>query len=245
MEWNGGKMNGPQSVALGVTGGASNFDSSKMADMSVEEITMRANQVTDESLESTRRMLQMAEESRQTGVNTIEMLDQQGEQLKRTEEGMDQINQDMRQAEKNLTDLSKCCGLCVCPCDRVTSIEHDSKYKRTWGIGDSSSAGGGGVDGSVVSTQPSGIRNGEANQQQSMGSSGPYIKRITNDAREDEMEENLDQVGSIIGNLKNMAMDMGSEIDKQNKHIDRITEKADMNKARIDEANQRANKLIK
>lgn len=39
------------------------------------------------------------------------------------------------------------------------------------------------------------------------------------------MEENLDQVGSIIGNLKNMAMDMGSEIDKQNKHIDRITDK--------------------
>lgn len=33
---------------------------------------------------------------------------------------MDQINQDMRQAEKNLTDLSKCCGLCVCPCDRYT-----------------------------------------------------------------------------------------------------------------------------
>lgn len=42
------------------------------------------------------------------------------EQLKRVDEGMDQINQDMRQAEKNLTDLSKCCGLCVCPCDRYT-----------------------------------------------------------------------------------------------------------------------------
>lgn len=42
------------------------------------------------------------------------------EQLKRVEEGMDQINQDMRQAEKNLTDLSRCCGLCVCPCDRYT-----------------------------------------------------------------------------------------------------------------------------
>lgn len=39
------------------------------------------------------------------------------------------------------------------------------------------------------------------------------------------MEENLDQVGSIIGNLKNMAMDMGNEIDKQNKTIDRITDK--------------------
>lgn len=89
-----------------------------MDDMTVEQITMRANQVTDESLESTRRMLQLAEESKQTGVNTMVMLDQQGEQLKRVDEGMDQINQDMRAAEKNLTDLSKCCGVCVCPCDR-------------------------------------------------------------------------------------------------------------------------------
>ncbi|XP_060789540.1 synaptosomal-associated protein 23-like isoform X2 [Neoarius graeffei] len=207
-----------------------------MADMSVEEMTMRANQVTDESLESTRRMLQMAEESRETGVNTMVMLDQQGEQLQRVEQGMDQINQDMRQAEKNLTDLSKCCGLCVCPCDRVRSIENDGRYKRTWGTGSANS--GTEVAEGVVSSQPTSQHNGQAT------ASGPYVKRITNDAREDEMEENLEQVGSIIGNLKTMALDMGNEIDKQNKTIDRINDKADMNKARIDEANQRANKLL-
>ncbi|KAM4625773.1 synaptosome associated protein 23.1 isoform 2-T2 [Polymixia lowei] len=234
----------PQTVDLGATGGASKQDSSNMADMSVEDITIRANQVTDESLESTRRMLQMAEESKQTGVNTMVMLDQQGEQLHRVEEGMDQINQDMRQAERNLTDLSKCCGLCVCPCDRVTSIEHDSKYKRTWGLGGSEAGSTHGDGGSVISRQPSGVRNGQAAQTNAPAPSGPYIKRITNDAREDEMEENLDAVGGIIGNLKNMAMDMGNEIDKQNKQIDRITDKADMNKVRIDEANQRATKLI-
>lgn len=215
-----------------------------MEDMTVEQMAMRANQVTDESLESTRRMLQMAEESKQTGVNTMVMLDQQGEQLRRVEEGMDQINQDMRQAEKNLTDLSKCCGLCVCPCDRVSSIEHDSKYKRTWGIG--GGEGEGDANGAkVVSRQPSGVRNGQAAQANAPAPSGPYVKRITNDAREDEMEENLEAVGSILGNLKTMAMDMGSEIDKQNMQIDNITAKADMNKIRIDEANQRANKLIK
>ncbi|XP_060919866.1 synaptosomal-associated protein 23-like isoform X3 [Labrus mixtus] len=217
---------------------------SNMDDMTVEQITMRANQVTDESLESTRRMLQLAEESKQTGVNTMVMLDEQGEQLKRVDEGMDQINQDMRQAEKNLTDLSKCCGLCVCPCDRVSSIEHDSRYKRTWGI----RGADGEVDANgakVVSRQPSAVRNGQPAQANASAPSGPYIKRITNDAREDEMEENLDAVGSIIGNLKSMAVDMGSEIDKQNKQIDNITSKADMNKFRIDEANQRANKLLK
>ncbi|XP_023286512.1 synaptosomal-associated protein 23 isoform X1 [Seriola lalandi dorsalis] len=236
----------PQNIELGATGGASKQDGSNMEDMTVEQMTIRANQVTDESLESTRRMLQMAEESKQTGANTMVMLEEQGEQLRRVDEGMDQINQDMRQAEKNLTDLSKCCGLCVCPCDRVTSIEHDSRYKRTWGIGGGGGGGEGEGDGSkVVSRQPSGVRNGQAAQANASAPSGPYIKRITNDAREDEMEENLDAVGSIIGNLKNMAVDMGSEIDKQNKQIDRITEKADMNHHRIDEANQRANKLIK
>lgn len=51
------------------------------------------------------------------------------------------------------------------------------------------------------------------------------VGRITNDAREDEMEENLEVVGSIIGNLKDMAVNMGTEIDKQNVHLDRITEK--------------------
>lgn len=52
-----------------------------------------------------------------------------------------------------------------------------------------------------------------------------FWRRVTDDAREDEMEENLEAVGSIIGNLKNMAVDMGNEIDKQNRQIDNITSK--------------------
>lgn len=52
-----------------------------------------------------------------------------------------------------------------------------------------------------------------------------YIQRITNDAREDEMEENLLCVSGILGNLRNMAVDMGSEIEYQNRQIDRINYK--------------------
>lgn len=39
------------------------------------------------------------------------------------------------------------------------------------------------------------------------------------------MDENMQQVSSIIGNLKNMAIDMGSEIDSQNLQVDRINKK--------------------
>lgn len=46
--------------------------------------------------------------------------------------------------------------------------------------------------------------------------------RVTNDAREDEMEENLAHVSSIIGNLRDMAWDMGNEIDTHNEQIEDI-----------------------
>lgn len=46
------------------------------------------------------------------------------------------------------------------------------------------------------------------------------------------MDENLEQVSGIIGNLRHMALDMGNEIDTQNRQIDRIMEKvrADVSK---------------
>ncbi|MEE6492566.1 hypothetical protein FKM82_016604 [Ascaphus truei] len=219
-----------------------------MEEMTVDEIQLRANQVTDDSLESTRRMLNMAVESQDVGIKTITMLDEQGEQLNRVEEGMDQINKDMREAEKNLTELNKCCGLCVCPGSRLNAdidtlikeynwakrFETGDVYKKTWGNkGENASE-------NVVSKQPGQTSNG----QQQGGQSGGYIKKITNDAREDEMDENLHQVGSILGNLKSMALDMGNELDAHNKQIDRINDKAETNRDRIEEANTRAKKLI-
>jgi synaptosomal-associated protein 25 len=36
------------------------------------------------------------------------------------------------------------------------------------------------------------------------------------------MEENLQQVSTVIGNLRNMACDMGNEIGNQNNQIERI-----------------------
>uniref|UniRef100_A0A2K6G1A4 t-SNARE coiled-coil homology domain-containing protein n=1 Tax=Propithecus coquereli TaxID=379532 RepID=A0A2K6G1A4_PROCO len=98
-----------------------------MDNLSSEEIQQRAHQVTDESLESTRRILGLAIESQDAGIETITMLDEQGEQLNRIEEGMDQINKDMREAEKTLTELNKCCGLCVCPCNRTKNFEKRSQ----------------------------------------------------------------------------------------------------------------------
>ncbi|XP_029373277.1 synaptosomal-associated protein 25 isoform X2 [Echeneis naucrates] len=200
-----------------------------------EELQRRANQVTDESLESTRRMMQLVEESKEAGIITLVRLDEQGEQLERFEEGMDSINKDMKEAEKNLTDTAKCCGLCVWPIRKLKAFEGSGAYKAVWG-------GASGQDG-VVSNQPPLSRVVDEREQMIM--SGGYIRRITNDAREDEMEKNLAHVGSIAGNLRSMALDMGNEIDMHNIQTERIRDKAILNVSRIDSANQKANSLMK
>jgi len=51
------------------------------------------------------------------------------------------------------------------------------------------------------------------------------MHRISNDARETEMDENLGQVNTMIGNLRNMALDMGSELENQNQQIEKISTK--------------------
>ncbi|XP_046931199.1 synaptosomal-associated protein 23 isoform X2 [Lynx rufus] len=144
-----------------------------MDNLSSEEIQLRAHQVTDESLESTRRMLGLAIESQDAGIKTITMLDEQGEQLNRIEEGMDQINKDMREAEKTLTELNKCCGLCVCPCNRTKNFESGKAYKATWGDG------GDNCPSNVVSKQPGRVTNGQPQQATTGTASGGYIKRLT------------------------------------------------------------------
>ncbi|OQV24814.1 Synaptosomal-associated protein 25 [Hypsibius exemplaris] len=185
-----------------------------------------------ESLESTRRMLAMCEESKDAGIRTLVMLDEQGEQLDRIDEGMDQINQDMKEAEKNLTGMDKCCGLCVCPWNKGKNFEKGADYDAVWGKDKG--------DGKIDTNQPR-MTVGDGN----MGPSGGYITKITNDDRENEMEDNIGQVSTMITNLRNMAVDMSGEIGTQNRQLDKINQKATSNQTRIEEANKRADKLLK
>ncbi|CAF3334210.1 unnamed protein product [Rotaria sp. Silwood1] len=196
-----------------------------------EQILLSIDQGVHESLESTRRMLGFCEESKEAGIRTLVMLDEQGEQLDAIDSGMDRINAEMRDAEKNLEGLEKCCGLCVLPWKRTKNIEKSAAYSKTFKNNE---------DGKVNASGPRQIVS-----QNGVGPGSGYIQRITNDAREDEMEENLQQVSTMIGNLRNMACDMGNEISNQNNQIERIKGKTDISQSRIEGANKRAKTLLK
>lgn len=100
------------------------------------------------------------------------------------------------------------------PCPAVTLLRGASfkEDEGTWKGND---------DGKVVNNQPQRVMD----ERNGLGPQGGYIGKITNDARENEMEENMGQVNTMIGNLRNMAIDMGSELENQNRQIDRINRK--------------------
>ena len=46
-------------------------------------------------------------------------------------------------------------------------------------------------------------------------------------------------VEDVLGNLKGMAQDMGGELDRQNKQIDRVDKKTQLHDIHLKQANQR------
>lgn len=47
------------------------------------------------------------------------------------------------------------------------------------------------------------------------------------------MDENIQQVSTMVGNLRNMAIDMSTEVSNQNRQLDRIQEKVILFKKKL------------
>jgi len=84
----------------------------------------------------------------------------------------------LTEADKHLHEIEKCCGCCVCPWNRVRSTTKVKARKKT---------NAGGEELPPITDQP---RHSGNNEGRTAG--GGYIQRVTNDDREDEIEENLE-----------------------------------------------------
>lgn len=186
-------------------------------------LQLKCNEKTDETLDSTRRMMDMCSEAKDAGIKTLVSLDDQGEQLDKIEGGLDQINSEMGLAEKALKGMDMAFGIFPKFWKKSEGFKED---QAVWGEQKGGTAGGSKSEGVVISD-------------------GAFVARITDDDREAEMEENMEQVSAMVGNLRNMANDMGGEVGRQNQQLDRINAKAESDKTRVRMANDKASALLK
>jgi len=199
----------------------------------------QANQVTDNSRDATRRMVALVEESKAVGIDTMDELARQGEQLDRVEDNLDDIAFGVQKTEKHLDDMNKCCGMFTLPWKRWKKFDRTGAYKDAFDekrVAKREKAAAEEAEKAAAAWS----KKGGAPQQ-----SGPYIQRVMDDHREDEMEENLKHVGAGLNMLKEMAIDFGTTIDKQNVQIENITVKGEANEIGIAQNQHRVDRILK
>ncbi|KAF4396336.1 putative SNAP25 homologous protein SNAP30 [Cannabis sativa] len=211
-------------------------DSGGIENQSVQELEKYAVYKAEETTKSVNNCLKIAEDIREDATRTLDMLNQQGEQINRTHMMAVDIDRDLSRGEKLLNNLG---GMFSKPW----------KPKKTRDIT------------GPLTTADKASKRSENNleQRQNLGLAPvPTGNKSTTKAPQSEttgalqkvevektkQDDALSDLSNILGDLKNMAVDMGSELNRQNKALDHVSDDVDELNSRVKGANQRARRLI-
>lgn len=171
---------------------------------------------------------------------------------------LEKINNDTKKAEATLTQMEKCCGLCLCTCRNRKPFELSATYRKAkFGttndvpmqeLGKDKASG----KGKDSASGHAGVTRGEQKPTGGASASTPasgsqpqqFVPRITNDAREDEMDQNLGVVSEMLQDMRGQAEEMNVALSQQNKQLDRIAAKTDSDTARVASATKRTVALL-
>ncbi|GMH01780.1 hypothetical protein Nepgr_003619 [Nepenthes gracilis] len=209
------------------------YNSGGLENQSVQELENYAVRKAEETTKTVNNCLSIAEDIRQDATRTLENLHQQGEQITRTHHMAVNIDQDLGKGEKLLNSLG---GIFSKPW----------KPKKTRNI-----------TGPVITPYNPSKR--ATKEQREMLGLAPLPKgrttsktpppESTNAMQKVEFEkakqdDALSDLSNILGELKNMAEDMGSELDRQSPALDHLEVEIDELNSRLRGANRRAQKLL-
>ncbi|KAG1366798.1 SNAP25-like protein SNAP33 [Cocos nucifera] len=208
-------------------------DSGGLENQSVQELENYAVHKSKETTQKVNDCLKIAEVIREDASRTLETLHQQGEQIARTHQTAVNIDQDLSKSETLLSSLG---GFFSKPW----------KPKKTRQIK-------GPVP--VVTRDDSFKRKGNKEQREKLGlSSGPqarprnYSEPTTAmekvQVEKQKQDDSLSDLSDVLGQLKDIALDMGTELEGQNKALDGLHDDVEELNHRIKGANQRTRKLL-
>ncbi|KAF7806237.1 SNAP25 homologous protein SNAP33-like [Senna tora] len=210
-------------------------ESGGIENQSVQELENYAVYKAEETTKSVNNCLKIAEDMREDATKTLVTLHQQGEQITRTHHVAADIDQDLSRGEKLLGSLG-------------------GMFSRTWKPKKTRQITGP----VIVGDDPVRRKGNHLEQREKLGlTSAPkgHSKartpppEPTNALQKAEVEKGkqddaLSNISDILGELKGMAIDMGSEIERQNKALDHMYSDVDELNYRMKGANQRGRRLL-
>ncbi|CAJ1975341.1 unnamed protein product [Sphenostylis stenocarpa] len=210
-------------------------DSGGLESQSVQELENYAAYKAEETTKSVNGCLKIAEEMREDATKTLVMLHQQGEQITRSHHVAADIDHDLSRGEKLLGSLG-------------------GMFSKTWKPKKT-----GAITGPVVfGGDPVRRKGNHLEQREKLGlSSAPKgqsksratLPESTNALEKVEFEkgkqdDGLSDLSDLLGELKDMAIDMGSELDKQKDALDGFDNDMEKLTIRVNGANQRGRRLL-
>ncbi|XVF03233.1 hypothetical protein REPUB_Repub04eG0244000 [Reevesia pubescens] len=211
-------------------------DSGGLQNQTMEDLENYAVYKAEETTNSVNNCLKLAENIREDATRTLDTLNQQGQQIERTHNMAVDIDKDLHKGEKLLNSLG---GMFSKPW----------KPKKTREI-----------KGPMITADKSSKKNEEKRKEQreklglapipkaQPGSRTPppeptdAIQKV--EFEKAKQDDTLSDLSNILGDLKGMAVDMGSELERQNKALDHLHDDVGELNARVKGANQRARHLI-
>ncbi|XP_074568770.1 SNAP25 homologous protein SNAP32-like [Curcuma longa] len=209
-------------------------DSGGIENQSVQELENYAVYKAEETTNTINGCLKIAEEMREDASNTLVKLHQQGQQITRTHQAVADIEHDLSRGEKLLGSLGglfsktwkpkkthKIKGPLPVPQDDFHTQGSHLEQKQKLGL---------------VTAPPRSEPRHLPSEQTSA------LEKVEHEkAKQDDV---LSDLSNLLGELKSMAIDMGSEIKRQNVALDRMQDDTDEIHERVKGANQQGRRLL-
>ncbi|KAL0736340.1 hypothetical protein Bca4012_012550 [Brassica carinata] len=211
-------------------------DSGGVENQTVQELESYAVYKSEETTKTVQGCLKVAQGIRSDATRTLVMLNEQGEKITRTHQKALDIDHDLSRGEKLLGSLG---GI----------------FSRTWKPKKTRS-----ITGPVITRGESPkrrVNNLETREKLGLNhlpkphsrtreplpeSADAYQKIEMEKAKQDD---GLADLSDLLGELKNMAVDMGTEIERQNHGLDHLQDDVDELNFRVKQSNQRARRLLR
>ncbi|GME64678.1 Transporter sec9 [Neofusicoccum parvum] len=258
----GGYGGPPGGTAAGAGGGSAYgaYQDRQLTQEEEEEEDVQAAKqqirfMKQQDVSSTRNALRLAAQAEETGRDTLSRLGAQGERIHNTEKNLDLAENQNRLAEekaRELKTLNKSMFAmhvsnpftaskrreqrdeAIMDTHRKERQQREDTRQAAWESSQRAQQMQKGVDRAGGPGGNKGASLAERSKYQ-------FEADSEDDEMENEIDANLDALHGAAGRLKGLASAMGTEVDQQNKHIARITDKTDrvddqiaMNRARLD-----------
>lgn len=205
--------------------------------------------------QSSIRSLQMTEQSIETGIETMVQLDRQGEQIRNASDRLDSLEGTLALGERYMKSIGSWTGMITNAwtkdrssqqlaaaresTSRVRAREHEA-VEREYATKRNNQTQN---DNSSYWTKMTSVLSppswwgAPSEQEKASSSPSSRLKDLVVDPEAkaffEESDRHLDQLSSRLDTLQALAMDMGQELDVQNRELSRLEQKVEKNTARL------------